>query len=101
VACTAATTPPCAAGQTIISQVVNGASGYSRPSYRVALTYKLMNDENKVLIFSFERNNNFYYGPPTASVPAGYPPGGALNPLNFDERIAGVTFVYKFGKRAR
>ncbi len=101
IACTAAITPPCAAGQTTISQLVNGASGYSRPSYRVALTYKLLNDENKVLIFSFERNSNFYFSPPTATDPAGFPPGGALNRLNFDERIAGVTFVYKFGKRGR
>ncbi|MBZ5627868.1 MAG: hypothetical protein LAO06_03285 [Acidobacteriia bacterium] len=101
VPCSAATTPPCVAGQTTISQVVNGASGYSRPSFRVALTYKLMNDENKVLIFSFERNNNFYFGPPTSTDPVGFPPGGALSPLNFDERIAGVTFVYKFGKRGR
>ncbi len=100
-ACTAATTPPCAAGQTTIGQVVNGASGYSRPSYRVALTYKLLNDENKLLIFSFERNSNFYFGPPTVSDPVGFVPGGRINPLNFDERIAGVTFVYKFGKRGR
>lgn len=69
-------------------------SGYSRPSYKAALTYKLMNDENKVFIFSFERNNNFYYD-------NNYTPGGLLNPINFDERIAGVTFVYKFGKRGR
>ncbi len=102
VACTAAITPPCAAGQTTINQVVNGPSGYSRPSYKLALTYKLANDENKVLIFSFERNNNFYFAPPSTSNPAGYAPGGTLiNPLNFDERVAGVTFVYKFGKRAR
>jgi hypothetical protein len=100
-ACTAAITPPCAAGQTTIGQVVNGASGYSRPSYRVALTYKLLNDENKVLIFSFERNSNFYFSPPTVSDPVGFVPGGRINPLNFDERIAGVTFVYKFGKRGR
>jgi hypothetical protein len=56
--------------------------GFSRPSYRAALTYKLGNDENKVVIFSFERSNNFYFAQP-----------------NFDERVAGVTLVYKFGKR--
>ncbi len=98
---------PCAPGQTTISQIVNGANGYSRPSYRLALTYKIANDENKVLIFSFERNSNFYFAPPSASDPEGYYPNVArtnpplFNPLNFDERIAGVTFVYKFGKRAR
>ncbi len=101
VACTAATTPPCLAGQTIIGEVVNGASGYSRPSYRVALTYKLLNDENKVFIFSFERNNNYYFGAPTVSDPVGFAPGGRTNPLNFDERLVSVTFVYKFGKRGR
>jgi len=69
-------------------------AGYSRPSYRANLTYKIANDENKLLIFSFERNNNFYFS-------AAYPPGGLLNPINFDERMMGLTFVYKFGKRAR
>jgi hypothetical protein len=69
-------------------------AGYSRPSYRANLTYKIANDENKLFVFSFERNNNFYYSNL-------YPPSGALNPINFDERLIGVTFVYKFGKRAR
>lgn len=104
--CGTAATSPCVAGQAQ-NQVVNGASGYSRPSFRLALTYKIANDENKVLIFSFERNNNFYFSPPTSSDAIGYAPGQSrtvppiFNPLNFDERIAGVTFVYKFGKRAR
>ena len=97
----AGTPPVCPAGLTPGQKVVNGASGYSRPSYRVALTYKLLNDENKVLIFSFERNSNFYFGAPGGTDYVGFPPGGPLNPLNFDERIAGVTFVYKFGKHAR
>jgi hypothetical protein len=59
-------------------------NGYSRPSYTARVTYKIKNDENKLLVFSFERNNNYYYTSP-----------------NFDERIAGVTFIYKFGKRGR
>jgi hypothetical protein len=58
--------------------------GFSRPSYRAAVTYKIRNDENTLLIFSFERNSNFYYAQP-----------------HFDERVSGVTFVYKFGKRGR
>lgn len=82
--CTAATTPPCKAGQTTITVSDPVAAGYSRPSYRANLTYKIANDENKVFIFSFERNSNFYF---TSS--------------DFDERLIGVTFVYKFGKRAR
>jgi hypothetical protein len=65
-----------------------GPSGYSRPSYRAALTYKLRNDENTVLIFSFLRNNYFFLTPP------------GLTPItDYDERQMGVTFVYKFGKR--
>jgi hypothetical protein len=59
-------------------------SGYSRPSYRAQVTYKYRNDENKLVIFTFERNNNYYY---TSN--------------NFDERVAGVTLVWKFGKRGR
>ena len=57
-------------------------SGYSRPSYRAALTYKLRNDENTTFIFSFERNSNFYFAPSPS----------------FDERVIGLTFVYKFGR---
>ena len=59
-------------------------TGYSRPAYRAQITYKIKNDENILLIFSFERNNNYYYTSP-----------------NFDERVSGVTFVYKFGRRGR
>lgn len=59
-------------------------NGYSRPSYRAQVTYKVKNDENMLVIFSFERNSNFFYTSP-----------------NFDERVEGVTLVYKFGKRGR
>jgi len=65
-----------------------GPSGYNRPSYRAALTYKLRNDENTVLIFSFYRANYFYLTPAN------------LTPItDYDERQFGVSFVYKFGKR--
>lgn len=94
VPCTGATPPPCV-------QSIAGPAGYSRPSYRAQLTYKIANDENKLFIFSFERNNNFYFAGPSDQNPTGYLPGGVLNPINFDERLMGVTFVYKFGKRAR
>ncbi len=57
-------------------------AGFNRPSYRGALTYKFRNDENTIFVFSFERNHNFY---------------DAMQ--NFDERIVGVSFVYKFGRR--
>jgi hypothetical protein len=66
------------------SATIFGPSGYSRPAYRAQITYKIKNDENILLIFSFERNNNYYYTSP-----------------NFDERVSGLTFVYKFGKRGR
>lgn len=61
-----------------------GRGGNNRPSYRAALTYKVLNDENKLIIGSFERNFNYYY----------------LS-QSFDERQFGVTLVYKFGKRGR
>ena len=68
-------------------------AGYSRPSYRIALTYKIANDENKTLVFGFERYSNFYFDQTHV------PTGGVINPLNFDERVSSLTFVYKFGKR--
>lgn len=66
------------------SATILGPSGYRLPSYRAAVTYKFRNDENTTLIASFLRTNNFYYTSP-----------------NFDERVAGVTLVYKFGRRNR
>ena len=76
------------AGFRATTATIFGPSGYSRPSYRAALTYKLRNDENTVLIFSFMRNNYFFL------TPAG------LTPItDYDERQFGVSFVYKFGKR--
>lgn len=69
---------------TSTAPIIYYPDGYSRPSYRAQLTYKFRNDENTLMVLSFERNNNFYYASP-----------------NFDERIMGVTFIYKFGKRGR
>ncbi len=66
------------------SATIFGPAGYSRPSYRAQLTYKMFNDENLLWIATFERNNNFYFNSP-----------------NFDERVAGLSFVYKFGRRGR
>jgi hypothetical protein len=62
--------------------VLTSASGYHRPQYRGAMTYKVRNDENVQFILHFERNNNFYVTSP-----------------DYDERVYGLTFVYKFGKR--
>ncbi|MGZ4815014.1 MAG: hypothetical protein ACXVZV_06385 [Terriglobales bacterium] len=66
------------------SATIYGPSGYSRPAYRAQITYKIRNDENILLVFSFERSNNYYFTSP-----------------NFDERVSGVSFIYKFGKRGR
>jgi hypothetical protein len=66
------------------SATIYGPTGYSRPAYRAQVTYKIANDENLLLIATFERNNNFYYTSP-----------------NFDERVSGLSFVWKFGKRGR
>lgn len=74
-------------GYRVTTATIFGPSGYNRPSYRAALTYKIRNDENALLILSFLRSNYFYLTPPT------------LIPItNFDERQFGVSFVYKFGK---
>ncbi len=59
-------------------------SGFSRPSYRASLTYKYRNDENTEAIFFFERYNNYYF-----------------TQTNYDERVVGVTLIYKFGRRGR
>ncbi len=66
------------------SATLFGPSGYSRPSYRAQLTYKIRNDENKEFIFGFERNNNFYFTSP-----------------DYDERIFSGTLLFKFGKRGQ
>jgi hypothetical protein len=66
------------------SATIYAMNGFDRPSYKAALTYKIMNNENTQLIFSFERNNNYF-----------------ANLLPYDERQYGVTFDWKFGKRAK
>jgi hypothetical protein len=67
-------------------------NGFSRPSYKGALTYKFHNDENMTFTFGFERNNNFYLPVPTAS-PA--------SPNDYDERIWSGTLLYRFGRKAQ
>ncbi|HUQ50206.1 MAG TPA: hypothetical protein VM056_05775 [Terriglobales bacterium] len=60
------------------------ANGFSRPSYRGALSYKINNDENIVFTFSFERNNNFYFTSP-----------------NYDERVWAGSLLYRFGRKGQ
>ncbi len=59
-------------------------NGFSRPSYRGSLSYKINNDENMVFTFGFERNNNFYFTSP-----------------NYDERVWSGTLLYRFGRRGQ
>ena len=66
------------------SATIFGPSGYSRPSYRAQLTYKIRNDENTEFILGFERNSNFYFTSP-----------------DYDERIFSGTVLLKFGKRGQ
>ena len=35
-------------------------SGFGRPQYRAALTYKFKNNDNRQLIFSLDRNSNYF-----------------------------------------
>ncbi|HUS18216.1 MAG TPA: hypothetical protein VMZ25_01075 [Terriglobales bacterium] len=60
------------------------ATGFSRPSYRGAISYKIRNDENMVFTFSFERNNNFYFTSP-----------------NYDERVWAGALLYRFGRKGQ
>jgi hypothetical protein len=87
-------------GYRATTATIFGPSGYRRPSYRAALTYKLRNDENTVFIFSFMRNNYFYLTPACASPAGGCTGQPPLTPItDYDERQFGLSFVYKFGKR--
>ena len=91
-------------GYRVTTATLFGPSGYNRPSYRAALTYKIRNDENTVLIFSFMRSNYFYLTPPCSAPGSGCllapPTSTLLTPItDYDERQFGVSFVYKFGKR--
>ncbi len=72
--------PPCLP----VAPYPQGPTGFSRPSYRGALSYKIRNDENMVFTFSFERNNNFYFTSP-----------------NYDERIWAGSLLYRFGRRGQ
>lgn len=59
-------------------------SGFLRPSYTAAVSYKINNDENYVFKFGFERNNNFYR---------------ASN--NYNERLWSGTLIIRFGRRSQ
>ena len=55
-------------------------TGFGRPAYRGAITYKLLNSEDRFIVFSFDHNNNFF----------------ALPGRNFRDRVIAVTLVFRF-----
>jgi hypothetical protein len=58
---------------------VVGPTGFRRPAFRFAVTYRLKNDENKFVTLSYERNNNLF----------------ALPGQDFLERVMQATFVWR------
>ena len=55
-------------------------SGFRRPAFRAAVIYKFMNDENRFLTLSFERNNNRFF----------------VSGQDFQERVMQATLVWRF-----
>ena len=62
---------------------VTGPSGFRRPALRLAVTYKLFNNENRFITLSYDRNNNLF----------------ALPGQDFLERIMQVTVVWRFRRQ--
>ncbi|MHB8734512.1 MAG: hypothetical protein ACYC6M_04335 [Terriglobales bacterium] len=65
-------------------------SGYLRPSYRAALSYKFRNDDNRVFHISYERNNNNFIDPVNP-----FAPPGPVTLRNFNERVFEVGLLYR------
>jgi hypothetical protein len=57
-------------------------SGFGRPAYHGAITYKIRNDDNRQIVFYVDHNNNIF----------------AIANRDFRERVIGVTFLYRFKK---
>ena len=57
-------------------------SGFRRPAFRAALTVKILNSEDRFIVFAVDRNTNSF----------------ALTGRDFDERVVSVTLVYRFKK---
>jgi hypothetical protein len=62
---------------------VAGPSGFRRPSYHAALTYKLGNNENHSITASYDRNLNRF----------------ALPGQNFEERVMQLAVLWRFRKQ--
>jgi len=54
-------------------------SGFRRPAFHGAITFKLFNNEDRFIVAAIDRNSNFF----------------ALRGRNFDERVISLTFVYR------
>jgi hypothetical protein len=65
------------------SFAVTGPSGFRRPAFHFAITYKISNDENHTVTISYDRNNNLF----------------ALPGQNFLERVLQVTVVWRIRKQ--
>ena len=67
-----------------LRQFANG--GYRRPKWRAQLQYRIRNDENRFFLFTVERNvDTFFVLDPSQP-----------DTRSFRERVAQVTFVYRF-----
>jgi len=67
-----------------VRQFANG--GYRRPKWRAQLQYRIRNDENRFVLFTFERGvDTFFVLDPSLQ-----------DERSFRERVAQVTFVYRF-----
>ncbi|MBI4458563.1 MAG: hypothetical protein HY648_00715 [Acidobacteria bacterium] len=64
----------------ITSRTVIAPSGFRRPAFRGAVTIKFLNDENRFLTLSYERNNNLF----------------AVLGQDFLERVMQATLVWRF-----
>jgi len=69
--------------QPVGSSVLLG-SGFARPQYRFAVTYKFKNSDSRELVLSLDRNSNYY--------------GYASSSTNFDERIFALTLLWRYKK---
>jgi hypothetical protein len=58
-------------------------SGFGRPQYHVALTYKYKNSDSRELILAFDRNSNYF----------------AVQGQAFDERVFSATILWRYKKQ--
>ena len=54
-------------------------SGFRRPAFHGAITFKLFNNEDRFIVVAYDRNTNFF----------------ALPGRDFNERVVSLTFVYR------